>query len=95
MYYDQKESGKRVQYLRKNKGLTQEQLAEKLNIALSTLGKIETGQKGGSIDLAIEIALFFDVSLDYILLGRELQTDKLKQQIREMLNQLMEIEQKL
>ena len=32
MYYDQKESGKRIAALRKEKGMTQEQLAEKLNI---------------------------------------------------------------
>lgn len=37
MYYDQKESGKRIAALRKEKGLTQEQLAEKLNISTSTL----------------------------------------------------------
>ena len=37
MYYDQKESGKRIAALRKEKGLTQEQLAEKLNISTSIL----------------------------------------------------------
>ena len=49
MYYDQKESGKRIAALRKEKGLTQEQLAEKLNISTSTLGKIERGIQGFSI----------------------------------------------
>ena len=39
--------------------------------------------------------MFFGVSLNYILLGRELQTDDLKRQIRMMLAQLMELEQKL
>ncbi len=47
------------------------------------------------IDLVIEMAMFFGVSLNYILLGRELQTDDLKKQIRMMLAQLMELEQKL
>ena len=51
--------------------------------------------QGLSIDLLIELSIFFDVSLDYILLGRELQTDALKRQIHSMLKQLMEIEQKL
>ena len=58
MYYDQKESGKRIAALRKEKGLTQEQLAEKLNISTSTLGKIERGIQGFSIDLLIEIGIF-------------------------------------
>ena len=95
MYYDLKETGKRIQNLRKQKGMTQEQLAEKLNISVSNLGKIETGYSGVSIDLVIEMAMFFGVSLDYLLLGRELQTDDLKRQIRMMLAQLMELEQKL
>ena len=95
MYYDLKETGKRIQNLRKQKSMTQEQLAEKLNISVRNLGKIETGYSGVSIDLVIEMAMFFGVSLDYILLGRELQTDDLKRQIRMMLAQLMELEQKL
>ena len=51
MYYDQKESGKRIAALRKEKGMTQEQLAEKLNISYSMMAKIEIGNKGISIDL--------------------------------------------
>lgn len=95
MYYDLKESGLRIKKLRKKNELTQEQLANKLNISTSNLGKLERGLQGLSIDLLIEISIFFDVSLDYILLGRELQTDKLKRQIHTMLEQLIELEQKL
>ena len=69
MYYDQKESGVRIQKLRKLHGLTQEQLAEKLNISVNYLGKLETGNYGGSIDLLIEIAETFGVTLDYLILG--------------------------
>ena len=71
MYYDQKESGKRIATLRKQNRLTQEQLAEKLNISTSNLGKLERGLQGLSIDLLIEIGIFFGVSTDYILLGCE------------------------
>lgn len=95
MYYDQKESGLRIQKLRKQKGLTQEQLAEKLNISTSNLGKLERGLQSISIDLLIEVAMFFEVSTDYLLLGREVQTDVFKKQIHTMIEQLMEIEQKL
>ena len=66
MYYDLKESGLRIKKLRKQKGLTQEQLADKLNISTSNLGKLERGLQGLSIDLLIELSIFFDVSLDYI-----------------------------
>jgi len=95
MYYDNKKSGKRIQQLRKDIDLTQEQLADNLNISHSTMGRIERGSQGISIDLLIEVAAYFGVSLDYILLGREMQTDKLKNQIRAMMKQLEELEKRL
>ena len=71
MYYDQKESGKRIAKLRKDKGLTQEQLAESLNISTDYVGKMENGRYGGSVDL-LEISEFFEVTLDYLVLGKEM-----------------------
>ena len=71
MYYDSVESGKRIKALRKKHGLTQERLAEQLGIAVNTVARIEIGNRGISIDLAIELAVRFDTTLDYIFLGRE------------------------
>ena len=95
MFYDLKESGARIQALRKQKGLTQEQLAEKLNINTNSLGKIERGLNGLSIDLLIEIGVFFGTSLDYIILGREFQVDVTKKALGSIINQLVNLEQKL
>ena len=71
MYYDLVESGKRIKALRKKNGLTQETLAEQLGIAVNTVARIEIGNRGISIDLAIELAVRFNTTLDYIFLGRE------------------------
>lgn len=71
MYYDLVESGKRIKSLRKKHGLTQEEFAELLGIALNTVSRIEIGQRGISVDLAIEIVARFDTTLDFIYLGRE------------------------
>ena len=60
-----------------------------------SLGKIERGIKGFSIDLLIEIAVFFDTSLDYIVLGREMQIDVTKQALGSIINQLVNLEKKL
>ncbi len=95
MFYDIKASGHRIQSLRKRNELTQEQLATRLNIATSTLGNIERGKRGISIDLAIEIAILFNVSLDYLLLGREIQTDGIKKQVHQMIEHLLEMEKAL
>ena len=95
MFYDLKESGARIQALRKQKGLTQEQLAEKLNINTNSLGKIERGFNGLSIDLLIEIGVFFGTSLDYIIRGREFQVNVTKQALDSIINQLINLKQKL
>lgn len=71
MYYDLVESGKRIRKLRKQNGLTQEHLADLLGVALNTISRIEVGSRGISIDLAIELAVHFDTTLDYIFMGRE------------------------
>ena len=95
MYYDQKKSGKRIATLRKQNRLTQEQLAEKLNISTSNLGKLERGLQGLSIDLLIEIGIFFGVSTDYILLGCEIQPNAAKAELDSVIAQLTALKQKL
>lgn len=96
MYYDQKESGKRIATLRKQSGLTQEQLADKLNITVTYLSKLETGTYGGSIDLLIEIAETFEVTLDYVVLGKPLDhAIVLRQTVKKKLLSLIEFLTKL
>ena len=56
--------------LRKAKNISQGALAEKLNISLKTVSHWETGYTEPSITQLIQLADFFEVSLDE-LLGRE------------------------
>ena len=81
--------GEKIREQRKKAGLSQEQLAEKLNISYSMMAKIEIGNKGISIDLLIELTVFFDVSMEYIILGHELHKDKLKEQYELVKKQFM------
>ena len=91
MYYDMKESGLRIQELRKGMGITQDQLAERINSSLSTIGKIERGINGVSIDLLIEFAMLFDTSLDYIILGKRNDSSILKEKLNQAATMLNEI----
>ena len=50
---------------------TQEEFADQLGIALNTVSRIEIGQRGISVDLAIELVVRFNTTLDFIYLGRE------------------------
>ena len=74
MAYDMKQSGERIRQLRIKNKLTQEKAANALNIDQSYYGRIETGKKGCSVDLFIQLAELFDVSLDYLILGRYCDT---------------------
>lgn len=61
--------GKRLRYLRKENGLTQEQLADIFLLNKSSISRYEKGHQVPEIDTLNQIADFFDVSIDY-LLGR-------------------------
>lgn len=95
MCYNMKESGKRIQELRRDRGMTQTQLAEYVGISSDNLGRIERGQQGVSIDLLIELADFFAVSMDYIALGRKMKVDAVRSMIRSAIDTLVKLERSL
>ena len=59
--------GERLRELRCEKGLTQKQLAEKLNISQKSLGKYERESLDLSTELIVRICRYFQVSADYLL----------------------------
>ena len=61
------EFGEKLQNLRKNKGLTQEELAESLYVSRTAISKWESGRGYPSIDSIKEIATFFSVTIDELL----------------------------
>lgn len=70
MFYDLVESGKRIAVLRKEKGVTQEQMADDLGLSTDTIGRIERGAKGTSVDMMSCFAEYFGTSMDYIVNGK-------------------------
>ena len=95
MLYNLKDIGMRIAELRKQEGLTQEQLAGRLKISTRNLGKLERGLQGLSIDLLLEIGIFFGVPTDYILLGHTIQPTTPEEDIDSMIRQLIQLKQKL
>lgn len=59
--------GTNIKTLRKQMNLTQEQLAEALNISSQAVSKWETQSSYPDITLLPSIADFFDVSIDFLL----------------------------
>ena len=60
---DQKQIGSFLKELRKERKLTQEQLAEKLNVSGRTVSRWETGNNMPDISLLLEISELYDVSI--------------------------------
>ena len=61
--------GKLLQELRREKELTQEQLAEQLGVARRTVSRWETGSNMPDLDVLMELSDFYDVGLREILNG--------------------------
>lgn len=58
----------RIKFLRKQKGLTQKQLAEKAGISFSMISKIESGERNNpSLSILEKIAKVIDLTLDDLL----------------------------
>ena len=59
--------GDRIKEARKNKKLTQEQLAEQLDISVEFVGQIERGLKMPSMQVFVKLIESLNVSADYLL----------------------------
>ena len=66
------EFNERLQELRKSKGLTQEELAEKLFVSRTAISKWESGRGYPSLDSLKEIARFFSVTIDDLICSDEM-----------------------
>ena len=68
------EFNEKLQELRKQRGLTQEELAQALYVSRTAISKWESGRGYPNIDSLKAIAKFFGVTLDELLSGDELLT---------------------
>lgn len=61
----------RLEKIRKEKGITQEELANILEVSRQTVGSLENGRYNPSIMLAFKIARFFKLSIEDIFIYEE------------------------
>ena len=59
--------GKRLKELRTEKGLSQRKLGEIFSVCNQTISFWENGSREPDLDTILQIATFFDVSVDYLL----------------------------
>ena len=86
---DLQKIGNFLKELRKEKNLTQEQLAETLNVSRRTVSRWETGSNMPDLDLLMEIADLYQVDLRELLNG-ERKNEQMNEEMKETVLQVAE-----
>ena len=90
---DYKEMGKRIRKQRLNFKLTQEKLAEKVDVVPTYISEIERGNSIASIAVIVRIASVLELNIDYLICG--INPSNAETTFKELLNSIPEKNHKL
>lgn len=86
---DQKKIGSFLKELRKEKGITQEQLAEQFSVSNRTVSRWENGNNMPDLDILIELSDYYEVDLREILNG-ERKSENMDKEMKETVLQAVD-----
>ena len=89
-----KECGNFISELRKEKKLTQKELAEKINVSDKAVSRWETGKGYPDVTSLVSLSEYFDVSVNELLAGKRLTVEDIKETADENLVSVFEQVQK-
>ena len=69
--------GKNITKLRKEKGITQEQLAERLHVTRQAVSHWENGKTHPDIDILTALAEYFEISIEELIYGEKREDSKI------------------
>ena len=81
---NQQKIGEFLKHLRKDKGLTQEQLAEEFGVSSRSISRWENGNTMPDISIIIELADFYDVDIREIICG-ERKSENMDKELKDTL----------
>lgn len=84
---DYRKIGERIRKYRKIRGLSQEMLAEKINISVTHMSHIETGNTKLSLVVFVDIVNALEISADDLLLDKFENSEKTYDKINSVLNE--------
>ena len=61
----------RIEEIRKDRGIRQEEFAKALGVSRQTISSLETGRYNPSINLAYKIAKYFDMTIEEVFIFEE------------------------
>ena len=76
--------GKNIRILRTKKGMTQDELAEKLFVSRQTVSNYENGKSNPDIDMLMKIAEFLDTDANALIYGIPVRPDTKKERIKSL-----------
>lgn len=88
---DQVKIGKTLKELRKARGITQEELAQKFYVTDRSVSRWETGSNLPDISTLIELADFYDVDIREIIDG-EIKKEKMDNDLKDTLKKVVDYE---
>ena len=62
--------------IRKKKGLSQQKVAMNLNISREALSYYENGKRNPDVSMLIAMSKYFNVSIDYLITGKDFDRSK-------------------
>ena len=80
--------GEFLKELRKERGLTQEQLAERFNVSRRSVSRWETGSNLPDVDILIEMADYYEVDLRELIDG-ERKSEKMNEEQKEKFTEIL------
>ena len=80
---NQEKVGNFIAQCRKEKKLTQTQLAEKLNISNKTISKWETGRGMPDSSIMLELSEYLEITVNELLSGEHLQKEDYESKVNE------------
>lgn len=87
--------GERIAALRRRAGLSQAELAQRLQISASAMGMYEQGRREPSVDTLVAMAEAFQVSTDFLLTGRIRTAQEDEAMAQMLLRSILDAEQRL
>ena len=88
--------GMRIKEQRQRRTLTQQHLAEKVNLTPGFISRIETGNKKPSLEVLLSICAALNITLNDLLVGNQIpQKSDYNEEVTELLSHCDELEKRL
>ncbi len=76
--------GKRIAARRKALGITQEEIAEKLDVSTQMISNLECGKKAIRLQNLVKLSEILNISIDYLLTGKQMISNDYSETARQL-----------